>query len=83
VAVIEEPKVVKEVEVDELDAWTTGYSDEQRAVALILRNAAGEEFGVMMPPEEAMAMGKQLSKIGLLFSTALSQPATSGAAARC
>ena len=59
---------VKEAGGAELDAWTTGYSDEQGAVALILRNAAGEEFVVMMPPEEAMAMGKQLSEIGLLFT---------------
>lgn len=60
---------VKEVEVAELDAWTTGYSDEQGAIALILRNAAGEEFGVMMPPEEAIVLGKQLGELGLLFTT--------------
>lgn len=64
---------VKELDVAELDAWSTGYSDEQRAIALILRNAAGEEFGVTMLAEEAMAMGKQLGELGLLFSTAIAR----------
>lgn len=63
-----EPEEVKEVEVVQLDGWTTGYSNEQGSVALILRNAAGQEFGVVMPPEEAMLMGKQLSDLGLMFT---------------
>lgn len=57
-------------EVAQLEGWTTGYSEEHAAVALILRNADGVEFGVVMPPAEAMTMGDQLSKLGLEFTPA-------------
>lgn len=65
-----QPEVPIEVDVARLAQWTTGYSEEEGAVALILRNADGEEFGVVMPPEDAMAMGAQLSDLGLRFTPA-------------
>lgn len=69
---VEEPDAVKEVEVGQLAAWTTGYSEEQGSVALILRTTDGREFGVMMPPEDAMTMGGQLSSLGLQLTPAAS-----------
>lgn len=65
----EKSDAVVEVEVAPLMSWTTGYSQEQGAVALVLRTADGVEFGVSMPPDEAMVMGKQLSELGLMFTT--------------
>lgn len=69
----EKPDAVMEVEVTRLDSWTTGYSQEEGAVVLVLRTADGVEFGVTMPPEEAMVMGNQLSELGLMFSTAIAR----------
>lgn len=57
-------------EVSDLAEWTTGYSEEQGSVALVLRNADREEFGVVMPPSEALTMGAQLSELGLRFTPA-------------
>lgn len=65
-----EREQVKVVEVSDLAEWTTGYSVEQGSVALVLRNADGEEFGVVMPPSEALTMGTQLSELGLRFTPA-------------
>ena len=64
----EESDAVVEVEVAWLVSWTTGYCEELGAVALVLRSADGVEFGVSMPPDEAMVMGQQLSQLGLLFT---------------
>ena len=58
-----------EVEVVPLISWTTGYSEKEGAVALVLRSADGVEFGVTMPPDDAMVMGRQLGDLGLLFAT--------------
>lgn len=65
----EESDAVVEVEVAWLASWTTGYSEELGAVALVLRSADGVEFGVTMPPDEAIVMGQQLSELGFLFTT--------------
>lgn len=64
-----EPEQARVVEVSDLTEWTTGYCEEQGLVALILRSADGEEFGVVMPPSEALAMGAQLSELGLRFTS--------------
>lgn len=67
----EQPALVVEAEVSELAAWTTGYSQEEGAVALILRTPDGDQFGVIMAPEEALNMGAELSKLGLMFTPAV------------
>lgn len=67
----EQPALLVEAEVSELSAWTTGYSEEEGAVALILRTPDGDQFGVMMAPGEALNMGAELTKLGLLFSPAV------------
>lgn len=56
------------VEVKHLAAWTTGYSEEHGSIALVLCNTEGQEFGVVMPPAEALAIGAQLSELGLRFT---------------
>lgn len=69
------PAPVKVVQVADLGEWTVGYSEEHRSVALILRTLDGEEFGAIMPPDDAMAMGDQLVGLGTRFAPVGKSPA--------
>lgn len=61
----EEP--MEEVEVAELSEWTTGYSIEDGAVALILTASDGQRMAVAMPPQMADEMGAALSGLASRF----------------
>lgn len=50
-----------EIAFTRLERWTTGYSEEQRAVGLLLVTTAGEEISLLLPPDAAEAMAESLA----------------------
>lgn len=53
-----------QVELEPLEQWTTGVSNVDHAVALLLRGVSGASLDLMMPPETAIALGEELARMG-------------------
>lgn len=54
-----------DIELIRIDRWTTGRSDDAIHVALVMKTADGEEIGIALPAETAIALGEELAAQGL------------------